>query len=97
MENIIKDSVKLYNTIVKEVTDITNKIIEQYNESDKTEEPKQADGINKSSQTEESRQTTNYDKDIVDELYNIIYEKNNKIKELEDIIKMKYYMEQQKI
>ena len=119
MENIIKDSVKLYNTFVKEVTNITNKIIEQYNEinesiqTDESNESKQTDELNESKQTDESNESkqtdelneskqidesneskqtdesSNYDKDIVDYLYNIIYEKNNKIKELEDIIRIK--------
>jgi hypothetical protein len=128
MENIIKDSVKLYNTFVKEVTNITNKIIEEYNEinkskqtdesnelkqtdesnelkqtdelnelkqTDKINESKQTDELNESKQIDESNElkqideSSNYDKDIVDYLYNIIYEKNNKIKELEDIIRIK--------
>jgi hypothetical protein len=119
MENIIKDSVKLYNTFVKEVTNITNKIIEEYNEinkskqTDESNESKQTDELNESKQTDESNESkqtdelneskqidesneskqtdesSNYDKDIVDYLYNIIYEKNNKIKELEDIIRIK--------
>jgi hypothetical protein len=104
MENIIKDSVKLYNTFVKEVTNITNKIIEQYNEMNESMQTDASKQSNESIQTDESIQiheskqkielmqtdeSSNYDKDIVDHLYNIIYEKNNKIKELEDIIRMK--------